>query len=102
MKAVSAPTVPAVPTSSKSYSILRSKVQDTFTKALRRIEAERVRTYWKTGQLIASHILQSKGRTGYGEGVVERLAEDLNIEKTVLNRTIQFYRQFPKLGVESK
>jgi endonuclease YncB( thermonuclease family) len=81
----------------KTYTVLRSKVQDTFTTALKRIESERVRTYWKTGRLIAKHILQSKGRTGYGDRVVERLAEDLSIEKSVLNRTIQFYRQFPKL-----
>jgi len=82
---------------SKTYSVLRSKVQDTFTKALKRIESERVRTYWKTGRLIANHILASKGRAGYGERIVVRLAEDLNVERSVLARTVQFYRQFPQL-----
>jgi len=86
---------------SKTYNILRSKVRDTFLTGLKRIEAERVRTYWKTGQLIHSHILQFKDRADHGKRVVARLAEDLDIEKTVLNRTIQFYRQFPQLGGEA-
>lgn len=91
-------SVASSPEPTKTYQDLCTKVRNTFTKALKRIEQERVATYWKTGELISNHISSSKDRNNYGERVVARLAEDLNIENSVLTRTIQFYRKFPHLG----
>ena len=61
-----------------------------------KIEQAKVQTYWETGRLIKEHLLANQDRAGYGERVIERLAEDLEIDVTVLKKTRRFYEAFPK------
>ncbi|MFC1646032.1 DUF1016 N-terminal domain-containing protein [Candidatus Omnitrophota bacterium] len=79
----------------KSYPTLVSQLRKVFIEGLQKIEAEKVRTYWRTGQLISNFLLANKQRADYGDGLYNRLEDDLDIERTVLLRTVQFYRAFP-------
>jgi len=82
-----------------SYPELRKKVRETLVLAQKKIEDERVRTYWETGRLIDSHTLFHKEKGAfYGRQVIIRLSHDLGIEKSVLNRTHQFYCRFPNIA----
>ena len=85
-------------TKNTSYPELRSHVKETLLLGLRRIEGEKLRTYWETGKLIQTHILGHKDRADYGRQVVERLGKDLEISSSVLWRTLQLYQQFPILA----
>ena len=67
-----------------SYAVLLDKVQKTLILGQQKIEAAKVLTYWKTGQLIDRHIRDhtpdGKERAAYNTRVVEKLTEDLKIK----------------------
>lgn len=79
----------------KSYPTLLARLKEVFIDGLRRIEAEKVRAYWMTGELISNHILENKERTGYGDDLFEKLSGDLGVDERTLQRTVRFYRAFP-------
>ncbi|MFC1594233.1 DUF1016 N-terminal domain-containing protein [Candidatus Omnitrophota bacterium] len=79
----------------KLLHLIRKEVLTGRLKAEKVIEKQKVAAYWKIGQHIAKHLLQNKDRAGYGDRLFERLAEDLQISQRTLERTVQFYRQFP-------
>ncbi len=81
-----------------SYARLRDQVRETLLHGQARIEREKVKTYWETGQLIKEHLLANKDRADYGKKLVTRLSKDLDVEQTNLWRAIQFYGRFPILG----
>ncbi len=82
----------------KTYPVLLSQLKTVFIQGMLRIEEEKVKTYWRTRELISNYILENKERSDYGENLFDKLAEDLDIERTVLLRTVQFYRAFPILA----
>ncbi len=79
-----------------SYGDLKRRVQDVLLRGQARIEQEKVRTYWETGKLIQRHLLANKDRAGYGEKVIPKLSQDLEIDESVLKRVVKFYNTFPK------
>jgi len=79
------------------YPILLRQVKQTLVEGQARIEQERVRTYWETGQLIHAHILKHKDRAEYGAKVIGDLAKDLNISNDVLYRCVKFHQKYPVL-----
>jgi len=94
------PQTPAAKNQAKdiaSYSLLKTRVEEALFTGRRKIEAAKVETYWTAGKLIHEHILQSKGRANYGEQVIARLAGDLEIGERLLQRTLKFYKAFPKI-----
>ena len=79
----------------KDYPFLRDEIRKTLTLGQKWIEREKVLTYWKTGKLISKHILANGDRAEYGEKVMVRLSGDLNLDKSILHRTLKFYKAFP-------
>lgn len=79
-----------------SYVQLREKVRETLLEGQRKIEEAKVQTYWQTGKYIHEHILFHKDRAGYGDEVMIRLSDDLEIDLSVLKKIRKFYRLFQK------
>jgi endonuclease YncB( thermonuclease family) len=79
----------------KSYPSLLARLKEVFIDGLRKIEAEKVKAYWLTGELICNHILENKGRAGYGDDLFEKLSGDLGVDARTLQRTVRFFRAFP-------
>ncbi len=61
-------------------------------KIISQTQAEK---YWNIGKAIDEYILGGADRAKYGEHIFENLAKDLIVGKRTLERTVQFYRQFP-------
>ena len=79
------------------YPNLLRQVKVTLIEGQQRIEQERVATYWETGRLIHTHILQHKDRGEYGGKVLKHLAGDLNVHVRLLQQCVQFARTYPKV-----
>jgi len=77
------------------YADLLKKVKRTLALGRQKVERETVKTYWLTGKIIHDHFLASKGRADYGKKVFEKLAEDLELDPSVLRRTVKFYETYP-------
>lgn len=86
-----------------TYAELRRRVKETLLLGQQRIEAEKVRTYWETGNHIHKHILFHKERADYGKEVIVKLSEDLDISDRLLYQCMQVYRYLKILhrGAES-
>lgn len=81
------------------YPSLLKKVKEALIEGQRRIESERVRTYWETGRIIHGHILKHADRAEYGAQVMMHLAQDMDVDKSQLNRCVQFYTKYPRLPI---
>lgn len=85
-----------------TYDQLLKAIRETRHASEARIEQavqqEKVREAWETGKLIDEHILQHKERADYGKQVIERLATDLDTDKSELYRMLEFARKYPKVG----
>lgn len=79
------------------YEVLRDLVEETLLEGQRRIDEAKVHTYWQSGQYIHEHILLRKERAQYGAHVLEKLADDLHVNTRLLERTLRFYRTFPRI-----
>ena len=77
---------------SKTYTNLLKELKSILIEGLRKIEEERVNTYWRTGKVISRHLLASQQ---HGDGLFIRLSDDLGIGKRTLERSVQFYKTFP-------
>lgn len=78
----------------RSYQDLLKDLKSILLEGLRKIEAQRVKTYWQTGELISRYLLESKQR---GDGLFIRLSEDLEIDRRTLYYSVEFYRESPSL-----
>lgn len=99
--AFSAPafTAPASPVDVQTYDQLVHAIREARAASAQRIEQaveqEKVREAWETGKLIDEHVLQHKERADYGTYVIERLAGDLEMDRTELYRMLEFARAYP-------
>ena len=84
-----------------TYANLLKRVRETLIEGQQRIEEERVRTYWETGQVILKDILKNRGRAAYGVEILTRLAKDLNIHLRLLQRCIRFAKAYPQFPISS-
>jgi endonuclease YncB( thermonuclease family) len=84
----------------RTYSALFHRVKVNLLEGQRRIETEKIRTYWETGWYIQQHILQNNGRAEYGAQVIEKLSEDLDIAVSVLKECRTFASRYssPPIG----
>ena len=87
--------MPELQSLSSSYASLRNRVREVLVLGQQQIEAERVRTYWETGKVIGDYLSRYKTRgEHYGQEVVLKLAEDLDLSETLLRRCVQFAQTF--------
>jgi endonuclease YncB( thermonuclease family) len=82
----------------QDYKNLRRTVSETLIEGRRRIEALKVQTYWQTGRLIRTYINAHPEESQHGKGVIDRLSDDLNIERTLLYRVLRFSDDFPNVA----
>ena len=72
------------------YMELFKKVRDTFLIGQREIERTKIKIYWHTGVLINKHVRHYGSRyRSYGSQVINKLAEDMDVEKSQLWRCCQ-------------
>lgn len=83
----------------RDYSALLRRVKEVLIEGQRRIESERVRTYWETGRVIHGHILKHADRAEYGSQVIANIAKDIQVEQTLLKRCVKFAKQYPRLPI---
>ncbi len=81
----------------------RQIILDARTRAVRSVDAERVRMYWRLGQRIVEEEQGGEARAEYGKRIIDRLAEGLQPEfggglaARQLWRAKQFYTAYPIL-----
>ncbi len=83
------------------YDILLSQVRSALLEGQRRIEEEKVRTYWQTGAHIHKHILKYADRADYGRQIINRLVVDLKVDKSTLHETVMFAKAYPDFSIVS-
>ena len=76
------------------YASLRERVTETLLEGRRKIEQQKVLTYWETGRHIHEHLLAHQDRAEYRAKVVEKLAGDLEVSDKLLYQCLQGYRAF--------
>ena len=62
------------------------------------IKRRTAESYWQIGKFIHTHLLANKQRADYGAALYDRLARDVERDKSTLLRTVQFYRAYPILA----
>ena len=59
------------------------------------------RSYWEIGDAIHAHLEANQGRTTYGEGLFNRLAGDLNLDKPLVYTILRFRRGLLRISEQS-
>ncbi len=78
-----------------NYSQLLRRIRFEIDSGRKKIEYTRALTYWKVGKIINKDILKNAKRAGYGEYMHARLGKDLGISERIINRAVQFHREYP-------
>jgi hypothetical protein len=60
---------------------IRSILEKAKSRAYRTVDNIRVQTYWQIGERIVRAELEHKERADYGDRLVDRLAEDIGLNK---------------------
>ncbi len=77
------------------YPSLRKQVEETLLLGRRNVEKAKVLTYLRTGKIINTHISRYGSRGEYyGNQVVRKLADDLDLSPSVLWRCLKFAQSF--------
>ena len=74
---------------------IKSILQKGLSRAYQAVDNLKVQTYWQIGERIVREELVHKERADYGKRVVERLAIDLNLSRSLIFEIVQFYRSYP-------
>jgi len=80
---------------------MRHIIQEARRSAARSVDFERVVMYWRLGERIFVEEQQGKDRAGYGEYLIQNLAQQLEMEfgsgfsRRQLERARLFYRMYP-------
>jgi endonuclease YncB( thermonuclease family) len=83
----------------QGYASLYKQVEETLLLGRREIEKAKVHAYWRTGKLIADHIQRYGTREErYGNQVIEKLSNDLEMSASVLWRCLRFAQTFEILA----
>ena len=81
------------------YGVLLGEIQGLLQAARNRayqaVDNIKVQAYWQVGERIVRADLEHKERADYGGRVIEQLARDLGLARTLLNRIVRFYRAYP-------
>ncbi len=74
---------------------IRGLLQTARARAYQAVDNIKVQAYWQVGERIVRADLEHKERADYGGRVIEQLARDLGLARTLLNRIVRFYRAYP-------
>jgi len=74
---------------------MKSLLERAKLQAYKAVDNIRVQTYWQIGERIVREELQHKERADYGERLIEKLTIDLEIQKSILYESMQFYKMYP-------
>ncbi len=55
------------------------------------------RSYWDIGDAVHLHLLTHRGKSTYGESLIERLSKDLSLDQSLIYTMIRFRRCMPNL-----
>lgn len=80
---------------------LKSIITSSKYKAYKAVDNIKVQTYWQIGERIVREELKYKDRADYGKYLIDNLAIDLEVEKRLIYRTVQFYKFYPIVSTVS-
>jgi endonuclease YncB( thermonuclease family) len=78
----------------KLVSDIRGLITGGRQQAQRATNIALISTYWKVGERIISENLTENA--GYGDAVMDKLAESLDIDRSTLVRSVQFAKAYPR------
>lgn len=81
-----------------SYPLLLKNIRDELSGLEFFVKRRTTEAYWKVGKFIHEHLLRNKERADYGRYLFERLAKDVDRDKSSLLRAVQFYRTYPNVA----
>ena len=87
-------TILTTSTFSHLVSDLQKIIKQGRDRAKSAANLELIRTYWAIGRRIELEGLTKNA--GYGDAIMERLAEALDVDRSTLIRSVQFYMAYPK------
>jgi len=61
------------------------------------VEEQKKITYWNIGKLIKEHLLENKDKADYGKFLFIELSKNLNITRTTLYQSVQFFEEYPSI-----
>ena len=82
-------------TPAAEYPDLVKRVRAEFSELEIILTRRTAEGYWNIGKFIDEHLLAHKERAEYGATFFERLAKDVDCDRTTLQRALQFYRAYP-------
>ena len=85
------------PTINTLIENIRLEIEKGKERAYLAMEKEKTLTYWNVGKHIKEHLLENEDRADYGEQVIVQLANNINISKSTLYNSLQFYEEYPNI-----
>lgn len=76
---------------------IRTEIEVGKDRAYQAMEQEKRLTYWNVGKHIKQHLLQNEGREDYASYIIPQLSKELDISRSVLYDSVQFYEQYPNI-----
>ena len=77
-----------------TYAGLRQQVTEILLQGQNKLERLKVKIYWQTGRLILDYIEAHFKDSSRGQSVIDRLAQDINVDRTLLYRIMRFAKNF--------
>lgn len=79
----------------KTYQNLVYKIKSEIEGLTFLVQKETVSTYWEIGKFISQYLLESESRAEYGDNLYIRLAQDVGINVSSLERSVLFFKAYP-------
>ncbi len=89
-------------TTPDGYKTLARKVAQEFSEIEFFVKRKTAEGYWNIGKYIHEHILMHEQRAEHGTALYERLAKDVNRDRTTLQRSVRFYLAYPNRAARHK
>ena len=80
----------------KLLTEIQKHITETQGNILKIVTREKIVMAWQIGKIIDEHLLQNN-KSGYGESLLKKLEQDIQITETVLYKMRSFYKTYPQL-----
>jgi len=97
LPAVADETTAITPAVQGLIDTIKAEMEQGIERARLAMEQEKKVTYWNVGKHIKEHLLQNGDRAEYGAALLVQLAGNLDIDKTTLYQSLQFYEEYPDI-----
>ncbi len=77
--------------------VIRTEIEQGRERAHLAMEQEKRLTYWNVGKYIKQHLLKNEGRVDYASYVIPQLSNELDVSRSVLYDSVQFYEQYSNI-----